>query len=420
MTALKHTGLGQLDHLKTQKNQIAQKSTITANSEATNSLHTHQGECVESVGTDLQTKTTAQFASEINWPEGNAIVYCEGSYNTTNGKTAHGLVRFCERYKILSVIDSTLVGQDAGIVLEQKPRQIPIMGSVEQALLAAQEAGIIATHLVIGLAPDGGRLNAQARTDIGRALALGLHVDCGLHDFLSEDPEIAAIAAAHQCVLRDVRKPPSLHQLHFFSGKIEEVSCLKIAMLGTDSAVGKRTTAWMLIHALRALGYRSELIGTGQTSWMQGARFGIILDSLVNDFVSGEIEHAVWSAWTQAKPDVIVLEGQGSLLNPAYPGGFELLAAGRPDAIILQHAPARKFYDGFPKYPIQPLSQQIHAIEVISGKPVVAIALNREGIPATDLPIVCNTISQLTGLPTFDVLQDGAQKLADVFLPHLQ
>ena len=29
------------------------------------------------------------------------------------------------------------------------------------------------------------------------------------------------------------------------------------------------------------------------------------------------------------KPDIIVIEGQGSLLNPAYPGGFEILAAGR-------------------------------------------------------------------------------------------
>ena len=93
-------------------------------------------------------------------------------------------------------------------------------------------------------------------------------------------------------------------------------------------------------------GTSTELIGTGQTAWMQGVRYGIILDSLVNDFVSGEIEHAVWRAWQEVRPAVIILEGQGSLMNPAYPGGFELLAAGRPDVVVLQHAPGRRDYDG--------------------------------------------------------------------------
>ena len=82
----------------------------------------------------------------------------------------------------------------------------------------------------------------------------------------------------------------------------------------------------LLVDALNARGDSAELVGTGQTSWMQGVRYGIVLDSLINDFVAGEIEHAVWSAWTEQAPDVIVIEGQGSLMNPAYPGGFELLA----------------------------------------------------------------------------------------------
>ncbi len=97
--------------------------------------------------------------------------------------------------------------------------------------------------------------------------------------------------------LRDIRRPPDRKDLHFFSGKIEKVDSLKVALLGTDSAVGKRTTAWILVKALNDLGIKTELIGTGQTAWMQGAQYGIILDSLVNDFVSGEIEHAVWHAW---------------------------------------------------------------------------------------------------------------------------
>jgi uncharacterized NAD-dependent epimerase/dehydratase family protein len=155
------------------------------------------------------------------------------------------------------------------------------------------------------------------------------------------------------------------------------------------------------------------MIGTGQTAWMQGVKYGIIMDSLVNDFVAGEIEHAVWSAWHQEKPDIIVIEGQGSLMNPAYPGGFEILAAGRPDVIVLQHAPARLEYDGFPGYPIQPLKQQIQAIELLSAKPVVAITINHEGLSAVQIAPACNAIQKEVGLPAFDVLRDGPAALVE-------
>ena len=136
------------------------------------------------------------------------------------------------------------------------------------------------------------------------------------------------------------------------------------------------------------------MVGTGQTAWLQGAEYCIILDSLINDFVSGEIEHAVYSAWKEKKPDIILIEGQGSLLNPGYPGGFEIVAAGRPDIILLQHAPARLYYDGFPGYEIQPLTTQIHAVECISNKPVVAILLNHEHIEKTDIKKTCNKHDQ--------------------------
>ena len=140
------------------------------------------------------------------------------------------------------------------------------------------------------------------------------------------------------------------------------------------------------------------MIGTGQTAWLQGAPYSIILDSLINDFVAGEIEHAVWNAWKEERPDIIVIEGQGSLLNFAYPGGFEILAAGRPDVVVLQHAPARKEYDGFSGYPLHPLEKQIQAIETISGKPVVAITVNHEGIAQSEITAVCESITRETEL----------------------
>ena len=341
-------------------------------------------------------------------PEGNAIVYCEGAFNTPNGKTAHGLVRFTNRYRILSVVDSRYDGRDAGEVLDGKENRIPIFGSLEQAVKEADSHTHPATHFVVGLAPDGGRLTSKARQDTKKAVSFGLDVDCGLHDYLSEDREMMKLAARYGSKIRDIRKPPRIQKLHFFSGKIEEVRALKIAVLGTDSAIGKRTTAWLIVNGFTDLGLRAEMIGTGQTAWMQGVKYGIIMDSLVNDFVAGEIEHAVWSAWQQEKPDIIVIEGQGSLMNPAYPGGFEILAAGRPDIIILQHAPARLEYDGFPGYPIQPLTQQIQVIELLSGKPVVAVTINHEALSFDQIPSICNAIQKEVGLPAFDVLRDGA------------
>ena len=295
-----------------------------------------------------------------------------------------------------------------------------MVASLHHALNDAEERGVLATHLVVGLAPDGGRLSPDARTDIAAAVDEGLHIDSGLHDFLSEDPDLAARAERAAVVLRDVRKPPDRRRLHFFSGRIETVKALKIAVLGTDSAVGKRTTAWLIVNGLAEAGVRAELIGTGQTAWMQGARYGILLDSLINDFVSGEIEHAVVRAWEEMHPEVIVIEGQGSLMNPAYPGGFEILAAARPDIIVLQHAPARRDYDGFPGHRLHPLAQQIDVIERLSAKPVVAITVNHEDLPDKSIPLVCETLTAVTGLPAFDVLRDGPAGLLEGIRSYLK
>ncbi len=352
--------------------------------------------------------------------DGNALVYCEGAYNTTNGKTAHGLVRFTKRYKVLGVIDSRYAGRDAGEVLDGKVNGIPVFGTLQDGINHARNNAAQLSYFVMGLAPDGGRLNSIARDDVRRAIEFGLNVDCGLHDFLSDDPDISQLALDRGVTIRDLRKPPPRNQLHFFSGKIEEVDCLKVAILGTDSAIGKRTTAWILVQALQEAGYKAEMVGTGQTAWMQGAKYGTVFDTLVNDFVSGEIEHAVWSAWKEEDPDVIVIEGQGSLMNPAYPGGYEILAAGRPDIVILQHAPARKEYDGFPGYPIQPLEKQIGAIEYISDKPVVAIAINHEDLKADQIKTACEEIRQKHDKPAFDVLVDGAGELANLVAKHIK
>jgi uncharacterized NAD-dependent epimerase/dehydratase family protein len=227
--------------------------------------------------------------------DGNAVIYCEGAFDTTDGKTAHGLVRFTKRYRVISVIDSHCAGQDAGQILDGTDKGIPVVATLDDAIKAGGKNR--PSHFVIGLAPAGGQLNSLARQNVKNALSKGLNVDCGLHDFLSEDTEMVLIAEENGVSIRDIRKPPPRNSLHFFSGKIKEVTSFRVAVLGSDSAIGKRTTGWILTRGFQKAGFKSEMIGTGQTAWLQGARFGVIMDSLINDFVSGEIEHAIWSAW---------------------------------------------------------------------------------------------------------------------------
>jgi uncharacterized NAD-dependent epimerase/dehydratase family protein len=348
--------------------------------------------------------------------DGCAVVWCEGAFATPFGKTAHGLVRFTRRYRVAAVIDSTLAGQDAGSFLDGRAQGIPLVADLASAVAVAKAKGEPATHLVIGLAPDGGRLPPEGRSVVREALELGLNVDSGLHDFLSEDPELAEMARRHGVTLRDVRRTPPRSELHGFTGRIREVGSTRVALLGTDSAVGKRTTAWKLVDALVARGKSSEMIRTGQTGWLQGARYGILLDATINDFVAGELEHACVTCWDEVRPEYMVIEGQGSLLNPAYPGGLEILAATRASLIVLQHAPARREYDGFPGFPLEPIEEQIAALAAVSKARVVALTLNHEGLDAEAIEFHRRDLRERTGLPVADPLVHGMDEVVSAVL----
>jgi len=342
--------------------------------------------------------------------DGTAVVLCDGGFATTEGKTAHGLVRHTERYRVVAVIDSDLAGRDAGEVLDGAPAGIPIVVDLDQAIRAA---GRPPDHLVVGVATHGGILPGRLRPAIAQALALGISVDSGLHEILGDDPEFAALARKSGARIRDVRRTPARQDMHPFTGRIKDVTSLRVAVLGTDSGVGKRTTSVRLVHGLRSRGLSAALVGTGQTSWMQGVRYGLIMDSLVNDFVSGEIEHQVLRAFDEERPDVIVVEGQGCLTHPAYPGGFEILAGARPDAVVLQHAPARTHYDGFPDFPLAGVAREKTVIELLGSARVVAITLNHESLTRDQVRTQAGALRAEHGIPCCDALWDGVDPILD-------
>ena len=321
-------------------------------------------------------------------------------------------MRGTERYRILAVIDAPTAGRDAGEVLDGRRRAIPVYASIAEALAAT---GQTPDFCVVGVATSGGRVTPGLRSLLSEAMEAGMSVVNGLHEFLSEDPELSAAAARKGVTIRDVRKTARRSELHFWNGEVLSVQAPRIAVLGTDCALGKRTTARFLLEACRKAGLKTELIFTGQTGWMQGAPFGFIFDSLPNDFVSGELEHAIVSCWRRVQPDLILLEGQSALRNPAGPCGSEFLLSGGAAAVVLQHAPGRTFYEGLEKLELRipPVADEIALIRSLGAR-TLAVTLNGEGMAPEALQAEQKRLARELGIPVVRPLEEGVEALLPV------
>jgi uncharacterized NAD-dependent epimerase/dehydratase family protein len=343
----------------------------------------------------------------------NAIIITAGYLNSDSGKTAHGLIRGTERFNILGVIDQKQAGKDAGEVLDGKNRNIPVYSSLKDF---AKKAKKKATFCIIGVATKGGVLPKELQGMLREAISNGYSIVNGLHDYVSDHADLAALAKKKGVKIIDVRKPKKFKDLHFWSGEIKQVKCPKIAVLGTDCALGKRTTTRFLTEAMRAAGYKAEMIYTGQTGWMQGATYGFIFDSTLNDFISGEMEHALVQCWREAKPDIIFIEGQSSLRNPSGPAGAEWIISAAADAAVLQHNPARKQYKGLENYPayIPAVKDEIGLIKQY-GAPTVALTVNTMKMKEADARAYAAEQEKELGIPVILPLEDGVARLVEVF-----
>jgi uncharacterized NAD-dependent epimerase/dehydratase family protein len=330
-----------------------------------------------------------------------AVVYCEANFGAIDGKTANGLVRHSEKYQIISVIDSQQSGLDAGQVLGDKPNGIPICTDLAEAIALA---GTIPDYLIFGMAPSSGMLSSAERRVMLGAIGLGINIVNGLHEFLNDDPEFAAAAAAHDVAILDVRRPRDKKDLHMFSGRISTVTCPRIAVLGTDGAIGKRTTATILTQALNDRGIKAVLVGTGQTGLIQGARYGVALDAIPCQFCSGEMESAVVEAFEGEDPDVIIIEGQGALSHPAYLTSSFILRGSQPQAVILQHAPARKKLGDFAFVPMPSPASEIHLIQTFADTEVIGLTINHEHMTDAEVTAAIALYEVELGIPATDAL----------------
>jgi uncharacterized NAD-dependent epimerase/dehydratase family protein len=349
-----------------------------------------------------------------------AIVYCEGNFAKIDGKTANGLVRHSEAYRIVSVIDSTYSGENSGQVLDDVINTIPILKDLNAAV--TRETSVPDTF-IFGMAPSTGRLSTVDRGVVLDAIARGMNIVCGLHEYLSDDIEIAQAASKRRITIRDIRKPKLSKDMRLFDGSVARVAALRIAVLGTDCAIGKRTTATVLARALNAKGIRTVLVGTGQTGLMQGAKYGVAMDAVPPQFCCGELEGAIVAAAEAEQPDVILIEGQGALSHPAFCTSAFILRGSQPDAVILQHAPKRAHRCDFPNMPMPKPASEIALIEAFSDTKVIGVTLNHEGMSEAEITdTIAGQIEKL-GLPVTDVLsRPEANLLAMVFTayPSLQ
>lgn len=342
-----------------------------------------------------------------------AIVYCEAQFGEQDGKTANGLIRHSEKYEILSVIDSHHAGMDAGALLDGTAIGIPILASLTEAIA---HAGSTPDYLICGVAPADGLLSAAQRIVLLDGIAHGMHIINGLHEFLNDDAEFAAAALLSGVTITDVRRPKDKKDLHLFSGRIFDVTCPRIAVLGTDGAIGKRTTSTLLVQALNARGIHAVMVGTGQTTIIQGGRYGVALDALVPQFCSGEVENQVVAAFEGENPDVIIVEGQGALSHPAYLTSAHILRGSRPAGVIVQHAPGRRVLGDFPMMPMPEVASEVALIEAFADTRVIGVTVNHENLTETQIADAIDEIELDLGVPATDPLTRPLNDLVEMVL----
>lgn len=337
----------------------------------------------------------------------NVLIATDNLFLTNHAKTAHGLLRGSKRFHVLAVLDEENKYADAGELLDGNHRNIPILGTVDEAIKQFKTID----YLVVGVATVGGILSESLLQIIRQAISNGIGIVNGLHDQLQERKDIALLASQNRVELIDIRKPKTPKELHFWSGDIFKVKAPIVAFLAMDCAMGKRTTANLVLEECLQQNQNAHMIYTGQTGWMQGHKYGFIFDSTLNDFVSGELEHAITSCWKEATPDVIILEGQSSLRNPSGPCGLEFIVSGNATQVVLIHAPKKKYFDNDPLWgEIPSVASEIDIIEKF-GATVIAVALNTSGLSKQEALSYKASYQKTLDIPVVLPLEEGVKKI---------
>ncbi len=320
------------------------------------------------------------------------------------GKTTYGVIRYSPD-PVVVVLDSTRAGETV--------EGIPVVASVEDAL--AYEP----TVALVGVAVAGGRLPPVWRGILRDAIDAGLDVEAGMHEFLADDAELAALASERGVELRDYRRPPS--DLSVPTGENLTHGASVVLTVGSDCAVGKKTVAVELDRAARGRGLRSVFVPTGQTGIMI-AGWGIAVDAVVSDFLAGAGERLVVEG--AARGDLLFVEGQGSIIHPQFSGvTLGLYHGSAPEVLVLVHRAGDTELEGVPGHPIIPLPELVELYErlALPLRParVAAVALNTGRLDEEGARAAIAATAEETGLLTDDPVRFGPDRLLDAVLAAL-
>jgi uncharacterized NAD-dependent epimerase/dehydratase family protein len=332
------------------------------------------------------------------------LILAEGkSQDAHFGKTGRGVMRYRPE-DVVAVLDSEHAGEtQAGF---------PIVGSVNDALCFGPTAALV------GVATAGGRFPPAWRELLKTCIAKGLDVENGLHEFISDDAELAELARRHGVTLRDLRKAPE--DLNVPTGANLELPARTVLTVGSDCAIGKMTVSLELDREARRRGIASQFVPTGQTG-IAIAGWGISVDAVVADFIAGAAERLVVEG-AERGGELLLVEGQGSLLHPAYSGvTLGLIHGSAPHAYVLCHLAGQRFVDENPRFPMPPLAElvELHERVALGARParVACIALNTRDLDDGAARAAIAAVEAETGLAADDPIRYGAGRLLDTVLP---
>jgi uncharacterized NAD-dependent epimerase/dehydratase family protein len=344
-------------------------------------------------------------------------ILAEGKFNWQDAKTAVGILRYSSD-QVVCIIDSTNAGRDAAEVLGDPSgpgKGVPVVADVAAALSYRPEI------LIIGIAPIGGRLPSAWKAELLAAISAGLDITSGLHQFLGDDPDLAREAMTNGVTIWDVRRPPDGLAMRISEGRLHRAGSHVIYFCGTDCNVGKMTVSLECAREAQRRGLSAVFAATGQTGIMiEGS--GIPADRFISDFLAGGVESMVLDLADRF--DWIFVEGQGSLIHPAYsPVTLGLLHGAAPDLLVLCHEVGRTRIRQY-QVPIPSLSRVRAIYEAAAGwlkpAPTVAVALNTYGQSDEAARKAIGEAERETGLPADDPVRYGAGTLLEAILGAAQ
>ncbi len=326
------------------------------------------------------------------------LILADGQFGPLTSKTANSCVRYFPE-RIVGVFDRGHAGKTVQQVLGFGG-DIPVVGDFAAGLALG------ATTVLIGIAPAGGQLPPEWRGWLRMAIEHRKEIWSGLHTFIGDDPELAALARSNGARIWDARKPPV--PLPIADGRAADVDALVVLAVGSDCNVGKMTAQLQLRDALVRGGRRTSFVATGQTGmFIEG--WGIAVDAVVADFIAGAAEDLVLRG---AKDhDIVLVEGQGSLIHPGYSGvTLGLLHGSCPDVMILCHQASRDFIGDYhgrePWVRIPPLTELIaiyeQAAAPVHPSRVIGICLNTFDLDERGARDAIRRATDETGLPATD------------------